>query len=88
MDTDTTPVLFRRERGGNIIAIFPTVAERAGMCACYTASEGHSLCDPAATVRQSAPVDPTDRDVMSLRRQLQGPPYNYRLHILSRRPHK
>ena len=61
-DTHETPVIFRRFRDGEIIAIFPTLpgTNSPDSCADYVHVGQHGHCDPHAVVGMTARAKPTE----------------------------
>lgn len=78
----TTPVIFRVwKREGGVIAIFPTLRDRHGRLEMYEHNGGHGAGDPSiVTVTRLA----TPREYTSLKRELEGVPYHYRLRVVTR----
>jgi hypothetical protein len=82
-DTELTPVLFRREKDGDITAVFP--CEPANLqtmtMTCYAHIGQHSGCDYGwyLTTRPAKPAEYAD-----LKAELESTPYGYRLKIYQR----
>ena len=87
-DDEETPVIFRKygaRRGGDVIALFPAEAahvENDGMCSCYAHVGQHGSADPWAVINQTRPATP--EEYASLKAELEGRPYGYRLKVYTR----
>lgn len=81
------PVLFRADRAGefkgHITAVFPTLPGTVGRddMTCYAHIGQHSACTHG-WYRTTRPA--TETESASLRRELEGAPFNYRLRIVRR----
>lgn len=82
-----TPVIFRKYRDGDIIALFPADpgTDDAYTCSSYMHTGGHGSADPMAVIRTTTIAMPNE--YADLRKELESYPYNYNLktfHRLSR----
>jgi hypothetical protein len=56
---ETIPVIFRAEKGGEVFALFPTLAaDLSGHCTSYQHIGQHCAADYAHCVKQSKPATP------------------------------
>jgi len=83
-DSETTRVLFRKSRDGQITAVFPDVREspRAQLFACYAHVGQHGTCDEAWVREDTRPAKPAEYD--NLKRELEREPYGYELVVMAR----
>jgi hypothetical protein len=79
-----TIVVFRKwKEDGTILALFPDdIADYAGHCSSYAHIGQHSAADYAACIAASVPATP--REYAALKRELESPPYHYRLIVRKR----
>lgn len=91
-DTDPTIVLFRRwpkKEGGTVLALFPyqpgSTAD-GSTCGSYERVGQHASADLYGCIRATTPARETDADVQALKRELESPPYEYRLLVRRRAP--
>lgn len=76
------PVLFRVEgRKGDVVAVFPTLAERRGVVTCYAHIGQHGTCDRAwyVTTRAAKPDE-----YRALKSELEA--IGYELRVIQRWP--
>ena len=78
------PVVFRRFRDGDIIALLPTDSDRAGFCASFEHIGQHSEARYALVVRVTTPATPAE--YADLKAELEGYPYHYKLRVMQRHP--
>lgn len=86
-DTRETPVIFRKwpaKDGGDVIALFPANPGTPDPYTCdsYQHIGQHGSAEPHGVMRVTTPAKPAE--YASLRRELEGAPYGYRLKIYSR----
>lgn len=86
-DTEETPVVFRKygaRKGGEIIALFPTVLGTYDpyTCSSYVHVGQHGSADPRHVVNDTRPASPAEYE--DLKRELEGAPFGYRLKICRR----
>lgn len=84
LDVEFTPVIFRRWKDGDIIALFPT---HPGTCDPSTCSSfmhvgQHGSADLAHVINSTSPAKP--EEYADLFRELESPPYGYRLKLIKR----
>lgn len=75
-----TPVVFVRDLDdGQIVAIFPTAAEKRGSMSCFAHIGQHSTCAPdwVASATVKCPVD--DPECIRLQLELENAPSSYTL---------
>lgn len=91
----TTTVIFRQWRakrdryyGNGIIALFPyEPADSDGlMCESYEHTGQHGGADLAGVIARTRPAAPAD--YAALKRELESPPYDYKLATVQRTPHR
>ncbi len=82
-DDEETPVIFRKEKDGDIIAIFPceVASIQDYTMSCYAHIGQHSGCDLGwyHTTKAAKPEEYAD-----LKQELEGAPYGYRLKVYRR----
>lgn len=78
-----TKVLFRKDKSGEITAVFPEINEGRGLVACYAHLGQHSSCS-RPWYFETKPAKPDE--YAPLKRELEGAPYHYRLQVISRWP--
>ena len=80
-----TTVVFRRWPDGDVLALFPHVREaRPGTCSSYAHVGQHGAADYVHVIRATRPAPTSDADVAALKRELEAPPYGYRLRVVTR----
>lgn len=82
MKEERTAVVFRKFKDdGEIIAIFPEIPGGYDQwsCAMYVHNGQHGTCHPHAVMHNTNPCHPTE--CASLKRELEGEPYNYNLKV-------
>lgn len=82
-DAHTRIVVFRVWRpkdGGSVLALFPGIQERDGLCSSYAHIGQHGAADYAACIRRSRPA--TTEEAADLRQELES--LGYRLSIRQR----
>lgn len=75
-----TPVIFRRfKKGGDLIAIFPTLPgdSSPATCSSYQHVGQHGACDPVGLVGKTVPASTAEADVAKLQRELVDQGYDY-----------
>lgn len=83
---EITKVIFRQERkrdGGAIVAVFPEIIENDRMMSCFAHVGQHSICS-REWYSKTLPAFPDS--YARLQRELESPPYNYRLRVIKRLP--
>lgn len=77
-DTFKTDVIFRKEKDGSILALFPHLLwNYAGDVTCYAHLGQHSAADYSGCIRQSKPAKPEEyKDLLN---ELQGLGYDLRI---------
>jgi hypothetical protein len=81
MDTTETPVLFRVDKGGEVFALFPSIAaDLSGHCSCYQHIGQHCAADYGGCMRESKPATPAQ--YAALAEELRG--RGYRLRVVRR----
>jgi hypothetical protein len=90
-DDEITVVMFRKWRdtsmiGDGVIALFPCEpADHTGlMCESYEHVGQHGAASPTSVVSRTRPA--TEAEYAALKRELETPPYGYRLRIVQRTP--
>jgi hypothetical protein len=82
-ETDTVRMVFRAyPREGGTIALMPDLEEARGLCMSFMHVGQHGAADYAGVVRQTRPA--TAAEVATLRRELEAPPYKYRVRPIRR----
>jgi hypothetical protein len=76
-------VMFRREAGGGVLAVFPYLDEEDGCVACYAHLGQHAATTWRYVTRGTRPAAPDE--YASLKAELEGAPYRYRLIVVKRR---
>lgn len=84
-DTEPTTVIFRKESGGDILAVFPyeIAEEHSGFCSCYAHFGQHSACDWGYVTQKTDPAKPSE--YADLKAELES--IGYVLDIRRRRNH-
>jgi hypothetical protein len=78
-----TIVVFRKWNDGSILALFPDErVDYRGNCGCYAHIGQHSAADYKSCIAASKPAKPSE--YAALQRELESPPYNYRLLVRKR----
>lgn len=93
-DDEITPCLMRvmhKRYGGEVLAVFPAEPWRGehdptGTVSCYAHVGQHGECEPWHVIAHSRPATP--EEYADLRKELEGPPYGYRLKIYKRTQRK
>lgn len=82
-DTDVTPVLFRMDGSGEVTAVFPCEPGTNDWrtMSCYAHMGQHSSCDIGW---YETTWNATEAEYASLRRELEGAPFGYRLQVCRR----
>ena len=80
------PVMFRIEKEGNALAVFPTIDEGRGMVQVYAHLGQHSSADMGYVRQNTRPAKPDEYE--SLKRELEGKPYDYELRVVKRASRK
>lgn len=83
-DEQETPVIFRRYRDGDIIALFPAEpgTYEPWTCSSYLRLGQHGSANPGLVIRGTKQAKPDE--YASLKRELESAPYGYRLKVYSR----
>lgn len=86
-DAHVTPVIFRmwpKRKGGEVIALFPADAGTydPGTCSSYVHVGQHGSADPQYVVNTTRAATPDE--YADLVKELEGPPFGYRLRIYRR----
>lgn len=84
MKKDTAKVIFRKFRGGDILALFPYEYEGNGFILSYQHVGQHSAADYNAMIRNSKPAKPDEYS--DLFGELEGLGYN--LQVIQRAVHR
>lgn len=79
---ETTRVLFRKSRDGEITAVFPDQRETSHMFACYAHVGQHGLCDEAWVRESTGCAKPAE--YAALKAELEAEPYGYELVVMAR----
>jgi len=84
-----TKVIFRRWKSGskNIIALFPEIPTKAinyFPCSSFEHIGQHGAASPDLVIAHTTPAKGWERDVQDLKRELENPPYSYKLKICQR----
>jgi hypothetical protein len=74
--------LHRDRISGGIIALFPRVPGSPGFCSSYEHIGQHGDADYSGVVSITVPATP--EEYADLKRELEGPPYNYILRVAKR----
>jgi hypothetical protein len=77
--SDTAHVLFRIDDDGDVTAVFPFEEGSPGMMTCYAHVGQHSSCDIGWLQETRAA---TEEEYASLKRELEGAPFTYKLIVL------
>lgn len=80
VEPEETRVVFRKERGGDILAVFPDQDEK-GLFGCFAHVGQHASCSYDYYLR-TKPA--TEAESAALKRELESAPYNYRLRVVRR----
>lgn len=84
MSDETVPVMFRKEKDGNVLAVFPR--ERAA-CATFDKltfdKHGHGGADWNYIMQKTRPAKPAE--YAALKRAMEAKPYEYKLRVVARR---
>lgn len=86
-DETETLVLFRKwpkKNGGDVDAYFPMERNGDGTCTCYAHVGQHGSADLAGCIQRTRPATPAE--YADLKRELESPPYEYRLRVIKRSP--
>lgn len=86
-DEEVTPVIFRmygKRRGGNVIALFPTIpgTNDAYTCADYVHVGQHGSADPQCVINETRAATPAE--YADLKKELESAPYGYRFQVYAR----
>lgn len=87
LNDDVTPVIFRKDRTGDVVALFPYIAGDfdGWTCQSFRHIGQHGSADPAGVVRRTSPA--SEVEAYDLIVELTSAPYFYRpLRILRRFP--
>ena len=71
MKPETLPVVYRRFKEGDVIALFPTIDEGRGLIGSYQHVGQHGYCDTSITA-YTKPASLTEPDVAELHAELTG----------------
>ncbi len=88
--SETTPVVFRvwpKSNGGGVIALFPTLPGSTSdpySCDSFEHVGQHGSADCTGTIRGTRAAKPDE--YASLKRELESPPYEYKLKVYARVP--
>jgi hypothetical protein len=85
--TDTIPVIFRvfpKKEGGDVVALFPTLpgTHEWWTCSSYMHVGQHGGADCRGLISMTRPATPDE--YAALKRELESPPYEYRLKVVRR----
>lgn len=82
--SETTAVIFRKWRNGNIIALFPYMpgTNSPYTCGSYEHVGQHGAATPDYVVSLTTPANP--EECAALKRELESKPYEYKLRVIKR----